>query len=71
MPEISGNHTSSSRPERAAGTRTYIVRAPSLPTTTRSAAVYRGSRTRSCSTAAPAIHSATRDQSSARRRTPA
>ncbi|OQR61458.1 hypothetical protein B6E66_24835 [Streptomyces maremycinicus] len=73
---ISGNHTSSSSAERAAGTRTYIVHLRWPPasrpwTTARSATAYRGSRTRSCSSAAPTHHSATPNQSSARRRTPA
>ncbi|OXS36911.1 hypothetical protein CHR28_03430 [Streptomyces sp. XY006] len=73
---MSGNHTRSSRPDRAAGTRTYRVRSrrptASRPrTTARSAAAYSGSSTRSCSRAAPTIHSATPNQSPARRRTPA
>ncbi|PPS77429.1 hypothetical protein BV882_03100 [Streptomyces sp. 46] len=73
---ISGNHTRSSSPERAAGTRTYIAhsrrRAPSSPrSSARSAAAYSGSSTRSCSTAAPTTHRATPNQSPAARRTPA
>ncbi|AZQ40779.1 hypothetical protein EJ357_37290 [Streptomyces cyaneochromogenes] len=73
---ISGNHTSRSRPDSAAGTRTYIAQsrrpvAPSPCTTDRSASAYSGSRTRSCSSAAPTNHTATPNQSSARRRTPA
>ncbi|RDG37934.1 hypothetical protein DVH02_11915 [Streptomyces corynorhini] len=73
---ISGNHTSRSRQDRAAGTRTYIAhsRRPTAPrarTTARSAPAYRGSSTRSCSSAAPTIHSATPAQSSASSRTPA
>ncbi|PTH90539.1 hypothetical protein C9J60_01610 [Streptomyces sp. A244] len=73
---ISGNHTRSSSPDRAAGTRTYITHsrrraAPNPDTTARSAAAYSGSSTRSCSSAAPTIHSATPNQSPASRRTPA
>ncbi|QCD60879.1 hypothetical protein CEB94_32605 [Streptomyces hawaiiensis] len=73
---ISGNHTRSSSPERAAGTRAYGTHsrrrtAPSPRTTARSAAAYNGSSTRSCSSAAPTTHSATPNQSPASRRTPA
>ncbi|AZP23430.1 hypothetical protein EJC51_25770 [Streptomyces aquilus] len=73
---ISGNQTSRSSPDRAAGTRTYIAhsRRPAAPrprTTTRSATAYTGSSTRSCSRAAPTSHSATPNQSSASSRTPA
>ncbi|POX61188.1 hypothetical protein C3492_23625 [Streptomyces sp. Ru62] len=73
---ISGNHTSSSSPDRAAGTRTYRVRSrsPAVPrarTTARSATAYSGSSTRSCSRAAPTSHSATPCQFPANSRTPA
>ncbi|QEV30459.1 hypothetical protein CP976_23100 [Streptomyces coeruleorubidus] len=71
---ISGNHTRSSSPERAAGTRTYDThsrRAPNPRTTARSRAAYSGSSTRSCSSAAPTNHSATPSQSPASSRTPA
>ncbi|XIG79288.1 hypothetical protein C1N81_42865 [Streptomyces sp. SGAir0957] len=73
---INGYQTSSSRRDSAAGTRTYPARArcPALPATARStlsAAEYSGTRTRSCSSAAPTIHSATPSQSPAKSRSPA
>ncbi|OQD55214.1 hypothetical protein BM536_017250 [Streptomyces phaeoluteigriseus] len=73
---ISGNHTSRSSPDRAAGTRTYGIHSPrpatrSPRTRARSALAYRGSSTRSCNSAAPTNHRATPNQSSASSRTPA
>ncbi|MPY61016.1 hypothetical protein FNH08_28900 [Streptomyces spongiae] len=73
---MSGNHTSRSSADRAAGTRTYRARsrwpaAPSDSTTARSATAYSGSSTRSWRSAAPTNHSATWNQSSASSRTPA
>ncbi|MBZ4017611.1 hypothetical protein CCS38_18110 [Streptomyces purpurogeneiscleroticus] len=73
---ISGNHTSRSSPEKAAGTRTYMApsrwpTAPSTRTTAWSTATYSGSSTRSCTRAAPTNHNATWNQSSASSRTPA
>ncbi|MFC7511264.1 hypothetical protein ACFQV4_13595 [Streptomyces thermocarboxydus] len=49
-PEISGNHTRSSSPDRAAGTRTWFTQAVRPAVTViraRSAAAYSGSSTRS------------------------
>ncbi|QES39560.1 hypothetical protein DEJ48_39375 [Streptomyces venezuelae] len=71
---ISGNQTSSSSPESAAGTRTYTTRSRRLPaarTRARSRAAYTGTSTRSCTRAAPTNQSVTPSQSSARSRTPA
>ncbi|PSM45423.1 hypothetical protein C6Y14_03535 [Streptomyces dioscori] len=73
---MSGNQTSRSSADRAAGTRTYIVRsrwpaAPNTRTTPRSATAYNGSSTRSCSRAAPTNHRVTPSQSSPSSRTPA
>ncbi|RRR80485.1 hypothetical protein EHS43_21165 [Streptomyces sp. RP5T] len=68
---ISGNHTSRSSREKAAGTRTYITCRPAVLTSARSAAAYSGSSTRSCSTAAPTNHSAIPNRSPASSSTPA
>ncbi|OMI88267.1 hypothetical protein BSZ07_18275 [Streptomyces sp. M1013] len=73
---MSGNHTSRSSPEQAAGNRTYEVQsrwrtAPSPRVSARSAAEYSGSSTRSCRSAAPTNQRATPSQSSASSRTPA
>lgn len=72
---ISGYQTSRSSSESAAGTRTNTVQArrrpPSSADTARSAAAYTGTRTRSCSSAAPTNQAPTMNQSSASSRTPA
>ncbi|TLS42696.1 hypothetical protein FE633_29605 [Streptomyces montanus] len=73
---MSGNHTSRSSPDRAAGTRTYRAHsrwpaAPSDRMTARSATAYSGSSTKSWTSAAPTNHTATWTQSSASSRTPA
>ncbi|TFI20896.1 hypothetical protein E4P36_34930 [Streptomyces sp. 4R-3d] len=70
---INGNHTSRSSKDRKAGTRTKLTsrrRGPSAAATARSAAVYRGSRTRSCTSAAPTNHTTIRNVSPVSRRTP-
>ncbi|AXL89554.1 hypothetical protein C4J65_15575 [Streptomyces sp. CB09001] len=73
---MSGNHTSRSSPEKAAGNRTYEVdsrwrAAPRPPVTARSSSAYSGSSTRSCRSAAPTNQRTTPSQSPASSRTPA
>ncbi|OWA08312.1 hypothetical protein B9W62_18775 [Streptomyces sp. CS113] len=73
---MSGNHTSRSSPEQAAGNRTYEVhsrwRTAAAPrVSARSSTELSGSRTRSCRSAAPTNQRTTPSQSPASSRTPA